>query len=459
MTDYEYFAATIPTSNTSPTHNPGSQASINNSPLSPYDLLSRTDSTYDQSACLDVTEAATRFPDVPSGFREESQYVAYDSRNGHRYAPSSVLYSTDDRVSSKGLYRGEDSQIPDEQSTQVRRPVLDRMESTTDSTSLQPDSQSVAGRTTNNDPLVKCKICAQTFKDMAILKKHRKEMHERDAEYFCPCVGLITKSQQGGYCAICGPKAVMPDLDHFVTKHHYGECWDKATSGTWKVKRRNGEFLKHLRSHDIGLTDGDPLVERILRFGSKKGAYGCGLCAKLLLGWGARQDHMKQHLRQTMKFVDLQWDHSMVIRNLLSQDFIAPAWKDFLDKLNSTGISPSLEWSEHDSRDLQAKLESRRDRETAPSVAALIQQAYKCMSRDSGPSVTVGSTGPVNREKVASTTLYAGQLHWPAHKQATLTSNDSTQPSQGSMHLELSTNSLNDEYSLFNATSDYFNLR
>ncbi|MCJ1432759.1 hypothetical protein MMC27_002116 [Xylographa pallens] len=208
-----------------------------------------------------------------------------------------------------------------------------------------------------------CAICSMSFTLRASLKRHEKEMHQHEGEYWCPPIGLVTKGNGNGVCAICNYSD--PDVDHFVTTHGFKKCYQATKFGTRRRFKRKDRFIKHLKGHDI--YEGSLCLNRNLRYAKNKSTYGCGYCPTMSLDWTGYQENLTDHLKDT---IILPWDNSVVLEVLLSQDFVRGPWRKFLCGLFSEGRpSQRLTWPEKETEDLQSSLEDQQASAHAEELA------------------------------------------------------------------------------------------
>ncbi|MCJ1316978.1 hypothetical protein MMC15_002299 [Xylographa vitiligo] len=226
-----------------------------------------------------------------------------------------------------------------------------------------------------------CTICRGSFTLRASLKRHKEEQHQHEGEYWCPPIGLVTKRNGNGVCAVCGHND--PDADHFMTTHKFKECYQATKFGTRKRFKRKDRFITHLKDHDI--YEGSLCHNRDIRYVKNKGTYGCGYCPTVFLDWTGFQEHLTHHLRNSLTF---PWDHSMVIEVLLSQDFVRGPWQKLLCTLFSGGQPQQrLTWPEMETSDLQSSLERRQAPARAEKLALdafnlTLQRPWLCSTRE-----------------------------------------------------------------------------
>ncbi|MCJ1391925.1 hypothetical protein MMC18_004792 [Xylographa bjoerkii] len=197
-----------------------------------------------------------------------------------------------------------------------------------------------------------CAICLTFFISRQSLRRHEDEVHQQ-VEYWCPPAGLVTKGNDGGNCAVCGLN--NPDVHHFLTAHYFGECYCTHNYGTRRRFKRKDEFIKHLKRHNI--YKGDLCSNRDLRYAKNKGTYACGYCPTIFLEWNTRQEHLTHHLQDSMI---LQWDNSVVIEALLSQNYVRGAWRKLLSVRFPEGQFLDLAWLENETNGLQSSLEEKQ---------------------------------------------------------------------------------------------------
>ena len=196
-----------------------------------------------------------------------------------------------------------------------------------------------------------CIICRKNYASKACSKRHEKEMHQKEGQYWYPPVGLVSEGEGNTICAICGHNE--PNIDHFLTTHKFRRCYQATEFGVRNRFKRKNQFVKHLQGHD--LCEGSLLLIRDLRYAKNKRTYACGYCSEIYLDWTRYQEHLTQHLKVS---IILPWDNSMVIEALLSQDFVQGPWQ----KLSNTCFLdrrplPRLTWPEKEADDLQSSLE------------------------------------------------------------------------------------------------------
>ena len=208
-----------------------------------------------------------------------------------------------------------------------------------------------------------CAICPTSFASRASLKRHEKEMHQHEGEYWCPPVGLVTKGNGNGVCSICNYND--PDVNHFMTTHGFGKCYQAMKSGTRQRFPRKAHFNKHLERHDI--CKESLCLRRNLRYAKSKRTYACGYCPTIFRKWTKYQEHLKEHLKDS---IILPWDHSIVLEALLSQDVVRGPWRKLLCVLFSEGRpSQRLTWSEKETDALQTSLEEQVSSANAEKLA------------------------------------------------------------------------------------------
>ncbi|MCJ1391924.1 hypothetical protein MMC18_004791 [Xylographa bjoerkii] len=235
----------------------------------------------------------------------------------------------------------------------------------------QLDQESPIEQTSSDAKCYTCPDCYKAFSSKSSVKRHRDEVHDNNAGYSCPPAGLTSMTNLGAECALCSK--LSPDDEHFLTVHRFADCHEKAELGAPRGFKRRSDFAKHMETH--GVDKETRVFKRWARNAKNKGAWGCGFCVSTHYTWPNFQQHLQDHLRS--KPYSLRWDHSMVIKGLLSQPFMSKALAHLsggsLDRLHQI---PSLTWSELNSEALQAKLEERREPARAAACAHnLIQEA------------------------------------------------------------------------------------
>ncbi|MCJ1419308.1 hypothetical protein MMC32_005662 [Xylographa parallela] len=194
----------------------------------------------------------------------------------------------------------------------------------------------------------------------------------------------------GAECALCSEPG--SDVDHFLGVHHFADCHGKAELGSAQCFKRRSDFAKHVEIH--GVDKDSPAFKRWARNVKNKGAWGCGFCVSTHYTWPKFLQHLRDHLRAGPD--SFWWDHSMVIKGLLSQPFLSKALANLLggsrDRLQRDS---SLTWLKVNGEALQAKLEERREPDRAAACAQnLVEEAFELINTNQPPVTALAITIP-----------------------------------------------------------------
>ncbi|MCJ1432758.1 hypothetical protein MMC27_002115 [Xylographa pallens] len=271
----------------------------------------------------------------------------------------------------------------------------------------QLDKESLVEQTSSDAKYYTCSDCFKTFTSKSSVTRHRVEVHDNNAGYSCPPAGLTSMTNLGAECVLCSEP--RPDVDHFLTVHHFADCHGKAELGSARCFKRRTDFAKHMEIH--GVDKDSPAFKRWARNVKNKGAWGCGFCVSTHYAWPQFQQHLRDHLRAGP--YSLWWDHSMVIKGLLSQPFLSTALAELLGgSLDRLQRDPSLTWLEVNSEALQAKLEERREPDRAAACAQnLVREAFQLINTNQPAFTALTGTIPGALEDIQHD-FYAVQPTW-----------------------------------------------
>ncbi|MCJ1281456.1 hypothetical protein MMC26_000775, partial [Xylographa opegraphella] len=272
-------------------------------------------------------------------------------------------------------------------SSQKRKAFHDEDAAPVRSSRKQLEQKSLMERTSSEAKCYTCSDCFKTFTSKSSLTRHGDEVHNNYAGYSCPPAGVTSMTNIGAECALCSEP--NPDPEHFLTAHHFADCHGKAELGSPRCFKRRSDFAKHMETHGV---DKDSLAfKRWARNGKNKEAWGCGFCISTHHTWSKFQQHLRDHLRANP--YTLWWDHSMVIKGLLSRPFMSNALVHWLGgSRNRLRREPSFTWSEGNSEALQAKLEERRDPARAAACAQNLVREAMQFSTDTPPPAAPASS-------------------------------------------------------------------
>ncbi|MCJ1381827.1 hypothetical protein MMC17_004938 [Xylographa soralifera] len=254
----------------------------------------------------------------------------------------------------------------------------------------QLNQESPIEQTSSDAKYYFCPDCFKPFTSKSSVTRHQDEVHHNHAGYSCPPAGLTSMTNSGAECALCSKPS--PDVEHFLTVHHFADCHNKAELGSPRCFKRRSDFAKHMETH--GVDKDSSAFNRWARNSKNKGAWGCGFCISTHYTWPTYQQHLQDHVRADP--FCLGWDHSMVIKGLLSQPFLSKALAYLLGGSTDRLLrNPSLTWSEAISDALQAKLEERRESARAAACAqSLVREAFELINTNKPQSAALFATIP-----------------------------------------------------------------
>ncbi|MCJ1474397.1 hypothetical protein MMC13_003055 [Lambiella insularis] len=403
----------------------------------------------DRSCTLDIpSDEKSSKSSLPTSRLSNTSYsTPSSSRPGSLSAVSFTSKHTSRTSISEGTFQDPSQYIESDGGPSIRTSLFQAMQ--LNSPQRLRLSQDLSTEQTNiGSKVYSCSNCYKSFTSKSSLSRHEDEVHKPKGGYFCPPAGLITKSESGGQCAICMEDNL--NKDHFLQVHNFADCCDKAERGIMRCFKRRSEFAKHIEIH--GVQKDSLAFRRWVRYGKHKAAWGCGFCVtNFFSAWPDLQQHLQGHLQSG--FQELQWDHSKVIRGLLTQPFVSKALGQRLAVAHRMGHFPSLTWSEDSSEPLQTKLEEKREpHRAAASAQDLIREAFELMPLDHDASPMYNMLPITIRGQTVGP--HSGTLSWQTNNQSHVmgTDPDLSQQSHGlgEMH-----NSLNIDTSCFSAPPEF----
>lgn len=110
------------------------------------------------------------------------------------------------------------------------------------------------------------------------------------------------------------------------------------------------ESINEWKSHELGCHDAhflraapEDVVVNTVRASAQRSAWGCGFCAEYTLSLPEYLDHVGRHYEEGRSLNE--WRHSSVIKGLLRQPGLAPAWRALISKRESvSGADATFHW-------------------------------------------------------------------------------------------------------------------
>ena len=137
--------------------------------------------------------------------------------------------------------------------------------------------------------IFQCTFCADSFQTKYDWQRHEKSLHLALEKWTCSPQGGIVHLDGANRCVFC--MATNPDKVHLET-HNFSNCQEK--SPTERTFYRKDHLNQHLRlMHDVKFL---PAMEK-WRSNTCEIRSRCGFCAKELMTWKDRVDHLATHYK------------------------------------------------------------------------------------------------------------------------------------------------------------------
>ena len=169
-----------------------------------------------------------------------------------------------------------------------------------------------------------CTICEdrRSYKNISDWRKHEKGHVDT---YVCMLTGPVEETDGYVTCSLCGLS--NPNEEH-LSAHDTHVC-GPGVPGSFFCKRR-ADLVRHtMKCHRIQTKARAEAIADKWKETTKKQAWSCGFCVRLLHTFGDRLKHIAAHFErgQTLD----EWDTTNIIEGLLLQPGMVNVWKRPLD--------------------------------------------------------------------------------------------------------------------------------